>query len=125
MASRVGVPGAVAGGVKGDVEGGPLCRGHGIGVGAGMGMCIVEECNVGDVGGVIVVVGGTLIPSPSPRDYLASGVATISRVTEDHCRRLAIRQRWPRCNTAFPCREHHSRPTSHVARLELPQWPAC
>ena len=57
-----------------------------IGVGTGVGMCVVAECNVGDVGGVIAVVGGTLFPSPSSGDNLPSDVATISRITGD-CRR--------------------------------------
>ena len=92
MALRVGVLGGVAGGVADD----KLDRfvvGMGTGVGASMGVCAVAECDVGDVGGVVAVVDGTLFPSPSSGDNLSSGVATISRVTGDHHRRWVIQQR--------------------------------
>ena len=37
----------------------------GIGVHASVDVCAVAACNVGDVSGVVSVVGGTLFPSPS------------------------------------------------------------
>ena len=46
MASWVGVPGGVVGGVTND------------GVGVGVGVC--AECDVGNAGGVIAVVGGVV-----------------------------------------------------------------
>lgn len=93
--------------------------GTGIGVGAAVDVCLVTECDVGDVGGVV-----TLFPSPSSGYDLPSGVATPSRVTGDRRRHWAIRQRWPRLYTSLPCGERHSRPTSQVDRLESSQCPA-
>ena len=63
--------------------------GMGIGMNAGIGVCVVAECDVGDIGGVAAVVVGTLFPSPhsSSVDNLHSGITTISRVTGDRrCR---------------------------------------
>lgn len=106
MALRVGVPGRVMGGVTCDVT--EVTR-LVVGPGTGVGVCIVAECDVGDVGGVVAVVGGMLLPSPSSGDNLPPGVATIRRVTGDDRRRWATRQRWLRLDIALPCGGRHSR----------------
>ena len=62
----------------------------GIGVGAGAGMFIVAECNVGDAGGVVAVVRGTLFLPQSSGGNLPSGVAAISRITGDRRRHWLI-----------------------------------
>ena len=49
--------------------------------GAGVYVCGVVECDAGDVGSVISVVGGALFSSPSSGDDLPSGVATSAPAT--------------------------------------------
>ena len=82
MASRVGSWGASQ--VTRFVVGTGTC------VDAGVGVCVVAECNVGDVDGVVAWVGGTLFPFLSLGDHLPSDVTTISRVTGDRRRFWAI-----------------------------------
>ena len=49
--------------------------------GAGVGLCVVVECGVGDVGGVVAVVAGMLFSSPGTTCPLASQLSAGSHET--------------------------------------------